>query len=142
MLTCFSLFARTIDIFTCLPADKAIKELSYFSTRPKFGKAHPYDIGKPFFWWKGHYDVHFLNTLYKREEDEFADFYKHDLSYFKQANEDAEEGEFFRHVRDIAKDDLKKLITDDKRQSKDVHRRIVQRKIQLRAFLDYLDTEI
>ncbi len=136
----FSFSPLQIGIFVCLPTDKAMRELSYFSTRPRFGKAHPYDIGRPVFWWKGHYDVHFLNSLYQRGEEEFADFYAHHLKYFKENNEDADESEFFSHVRDIAKDELKKLTYDDKRQSKDLHRRIVQRKIQLRAFLGYLDT--
>lgn len=117
-----------------------MKELSYFSTRPRFGKAHRYDIGMPLFWWKGHYDVHFLNTLYRIDEEEFSEFYSYHLSYFKENNEDADESKFFSHVRDIAKDELKMLISDNKRTSKELHHRIVREKIQLRAFLVYLDT--
>jgi len=117
-----------------------MKELSYFSTRPRFGRAHPYDIGMPLFWWKGHYDVHFLNTLYRIDEDEFASFYAYHLDYFRKANGGAGESVFFRHLRDIVKDGLKMHIADDKRTSKGLHRRIVREKIRLRAFLDYLDT--
>ncbi|MGO1669589.1 MAG: hypothetical protein ACTHYC_02025 [Sphingobacterium sp.] len=117
-----------------------MKELSYFRTRPRFGKSHPYDIGMPFFWWKGHYDVHFLNSLYQRDENEFADFYAYHLEYFKETNADVTESEFFNHVRDIVKDELKNLIAHDKRSSKEKHRLIVQHKIHLRAFLGYLDT--
>lgn len=117
-----------------------MKELSYFSTCPRFGEAHPYDIGMPFFWWKGHYDIHFLNTLYRIDEDEFAGFYAYHLDYFRKANGNADESRFFGHVRDIVKDELKNLIADDKRKSKDLHRRTVQRKLHLRAFLGYLDT--
>lgn len=63
-----------------------MKELSYFNTRRRFGKAHPYDIGRPLFWWRGHYDVPFLNSVYDRNEDEFEDFYAHHLNYFKEAH--------------------------------------------------------
>jgi len=56
-----------------------MRELSYFSTRSRFGRAHPYDIEVPLFWWKGHYDVHFLNTLYRIDEEEFSEFYTYHL---------------------------------------------------------------
>lgn len=115
-----------------------MKEFDYFSTRPRFGKAHPYDIGRPFFWWRGHYDVHFLNCVYERNDSEFNDFYTYHLKYFKEANPNLQETEFFRHVYDIVSDELKKLISDDKRESKSKHKSIVQQKKILRAFLDYL----
>ncbi|WP_185218651.1 hypothetical protein [Sphingobacterium mizutaii] len=112
---------------------------TYFKTRPRFGKAqHPFDIGMPFFWWKGHYDLHFLKRLYERTQDEFGAYYDHHLQFFLQENEEATEIEFFRHVNDIASDELNKLIADDKRESKSKHKSIVQQKKMLRAFLDYL----
>lgn len=118
-----------------------MKERAYFKTRPRFGKAqHPFDIGMPFFWWKGHYDLHFLKRLYERTHDEFGAYYDHHLQFFLQENEEATEIEFFRHVNDIASDELNKLIADDKRESKSKHKSIVQQKKVLRAFLDYLDS--
>lgn len=69
----------------------------------------------------------------------FRPFKSTHLDYFKEANEDAPESYFFNLVRDIALDEPKNLIADDKRQSKNLHHRVVQRKIQLRAFLGSLD---
>ncbi|MDX3915626.1 MAG: hypothetical protein QHC79_18920 [Pseudosphingobacterium sp.] len=116
-----------------------MKDRIYFKTRPRFGKAqHPFDIGMPFFWWKGHYDLHFLKRLYERKQDEFGAYYEYHLQFFLQENEEATETEFFRHVNDIASDELNKLIADDKRESKSKHKSIVQQKKMLRAFLDYL----
>lgn len=116
-----------------------MKERAYFKIRPRFGKAqHPFDIGMPFIWWKGHYDLHFLKRLYERTQDEFGTYYDHHLQFFLQENEGATEIEFFRHVNDIASDELNKLIADDKRESRSKHKSIVQQKKALRAFLDYL----
>ncbi|MGJ1203825.1 hypothetical protein [Sphingobacterium lactis] len=116
-----------------------MKDRIYFKTRPRFGKAqHPFDIGMPFFWWKGHYDLHFLKRLYERTQGEFGTYYDHHLQFFLQENEGASEIEFFRHVNDIASDELGKLIADDKRESKSKHRSIVQQKKMLRAFLAHL----
>ena len=117
-----------------------MKDRIYFKTRPRFGRAHPYDIGRPLFWWKGHYDVHYLGRLYERSRQEFADFYAYHLGFFLENNEDADEQEYFRQLGDIAGDELDRLIKDDKRESKSKHRRILQRKKHLRAFLDYLGT--
>ncbi|MCT1526113.1 hypothetical protein [Sphingobacterium hotanense] len=116
-----------------------MKDRIYFKTRPRFGKSqHPFDIGMPFFWWKGHYDLHFLKRLYERTQDEFGAYYDYHLQFFLQENQGATEIEFFRHVNDIASDELGKLIADDKRESKSKHRSIVQQKKVLRAFLDHL----
>ncbi|WP_028298613.1 hypothetical protein [Olivibacter sitiensis] len=116
-----------------------MEERKYFKTRPRFGKAqHPFDIGMPFFWWKGHYDLHFLKRLYERAQDEFGAYYDHHLQFFLQENKEATEIEFFRHVNDIVRDELNKLIADDKRESKSKHKSIVQQKKMLRAFLDHL----
>ena len=41
-------------------------------------------------------------------------------------------------MSDIVSDELNSLIADDKRESKSKHKSIVQRKIQLRAFLGFL----
>lgn len=111
----------------------------YFKTRPRFGKSpHPFDIGMPIFWWKGHYDLQFLKRLYERTQGEFGAYYDHHLQFFLQENEGATEVEFFRHVNDIASDELNKLIADDKRESKSKHMSIVQHKKMLRGFLDHL----
>lgn len=116
-----------------------MKNRTYFRTRPRFGKAqHPFDIGMPFFWWKGHYDLHFLKRLYERTQDEFCAYYDHHLQFFLKENEEATEIEFFRHVNDIVSDELGKLIADDKRESKSKHKSIVQQKKMLRAFLNHL----
>ncbi|MGJ1211442.1 hypothetical protein [Sphingobacterium multivorum] len=117
---------------------KSMKDRTYFRTRPRFGKAHIYDIGMPFFWWKGHYDLHFLKRLYDRTQDEFGAYYDHHLQFFLQENKEASESEFFRHVNEIVSDELNKLIADDKRESKSKHKSIVQQKKKLRAFLDHL----
>src|SRR5690606_9601511 len=79
-----------------------------------------------------------LKRLYERTHDEFGAYYDHHLQFFLQENEEATEIEFFRHVNDIASDELNKLIANDKRESKSKHKSIVQQKKVLRAFLDYL----
>src|SRR5690606_27372298 len=116
-----------------------MKERAYFKTRPRFEKAqHPSDIGMPFFWWKGHYDLHFLKRLYERTHDEFGAYYDHHLQFFFNENEEATEIEFFRHLNDMARDELNKLIANDKRKSKSKQKSIAQQNKVLRAFLDYL----
>lgn len=118
-----------------------MKEKAYFKIRPRFQKAqHPFDIGMPLFWWKGHYDLHFLKKLYERTQDEFGAYYDHHLQFFLQENEDVTEIEFFGHVNDIVSDELNKLIADDKRESKSKHKNIVQQKKMLRAFLAHLSS--
>lgn len=115
-----------------------MKEMSYFSTRPRFGKAHPYDIGRPLTWWKEHYDVHFLNKIYERKTSEFADFYNYHFEYYKRHSDTGDEREFYGHVRDIAEDELKKLLSDDERRSRARHFRVLKSKKQLRKFITFL----
>lgn len=113
----------------------------YFKPRPRFGKReHPYDIGRPFSWWKGHYDRYFLNNLHKLDGNEFDAFYRYHLGYFLDANDGSEEEEFFRRVRDIAADELAILVKEDKRNSKSKHERNNREKFHLRAFIAHLDT--
>ncbi|MGJ1203801.1 hypothetical protein [Sphingobacterium lactis] len=77
-----------------------MKGRAYFKTRPRFGKSqHPFDIGMPFFWWKGHNDLHFLKRLYEREQGESGAYYDCHLQFFLQENEGASEIEFFRRER-------------------------------------------
>ena len=117
--------------------NKSMKE--YFKPRARFKqKEHAFDIGRAFSWWKGHYDRHFLNSLHERSENEFDAFYRYHLDYFLKANEGAAEAEFFKHVWDIAGDELAVLIKDDKRHSRSKHERNNIEKIQLRAFTEYL----
>lgn len=113
----------------------------YFKSRPRFGKReHPYDIGRPFTWWKSHYDRHFLNTLYERAESEFDAFYRYHLEHFLNVNEDVAEEEYYNRVRDIATDELVVLVREGKHPSKSRHERNNREKIHLRAFVTYLDT--
>jgi hypothetical protein len=113
----------------------------YFKPRNRFDfNPNPYDIGRPFTWWPGHYDRHFLNNLYERNESEFDTFYHYHLAYFLKANEDAQEPEFFRHVWDIIHDGIAKLIKDDDTYSKTKHGRTNKQKLHLRTFVAYLDS--
>ena len=97
-----------------------------------------FDIGMPFFWWKGHNDSHFLERLYERTQDEFCAYYDHHLQFFLKETEEVTEIEYFSHVNDIVSDELGKLIADDKRESKSKHKSIVQQKKMLRTFLEHL----
>lgn len=111
----------------------------YFKPRSRFKrKEHPFDIGMAFSWWKGHYDRHFLNSLYERSESELDDFYHYHLDYFFKVNEGGKEAEFFNHVWNITGDELAVLIKDDKRHSKNQHERINTQKIKIREFIAYL----
>ncbi|MBB3056720.1 hypothetical protein [Mucilaginibacter gotjawali] len=113
----------------------------YFKPLARFKKReHPFDIGMPFSWWKGHYDRHFLNNLYDRKENEFEAFYKYHLSHFLKVNEGSEEVEFYKHVRDIVQDGIAGLIKEDNPNSKTKHERTNVQKAQLRAFTDYLNS--
>ncbi|WP_131555248.1 hypothetical protein [Sphingobacterium deserti] len=115
-----------------------MEEMSYFSKRPRFGKAHPYDIGRPLFWWKGHYDIHFLNKLYERTASEFTDFYNYYFEYYKRHNDTGDEREFYEHVCEIVDDGLRKLLANDERESKVRHYRVLKSKKQLRKFISFL----
>lgn len=127
-----------IYIISYLPKQEYREEMSYFSKRPRFGKAHPYDIGRPLFWWKGHYDVHFLNKLYERKESEYGDFYNYHFEYYKRHSDLGDEREFCDHVRDIVEDELRKLLTNDEWESKVRYFRVLKRKKQLRKFIFFL----
>ncbi|MCT1524871.1 MULTISPECIES: hypothetical protein [Sphingobacterium] len=112
----------------------------YFRPRPRFGKReHPYDIGRPFSWWKSHYDRHFLNALYKLDENEFEAFYRYHLDFFTDSNSGAEEDEYYHHVHDIAADELTVLVREGKHASRNRHERSNRQKIHLRKFIGYLD---
>ena len=111
----------------------------YFKPRARFNrKEHPFDIGRAFSWWKGHYDRHFLNSLYERNETDLDAFYRYHLIYFLKVNKGAEESEFFKHVWNIAGDELAVLVKDDKRHSRSEHQRNNLEKIKIRTFIEYL----
>lgn len=113
----------------------------YFRPRRRFGKReHPYDIGRPFSWWKSHYDRHYLNILYKLDESELDAFYSYHLAYFMETNADAQEKEYHDRVRDIATDELTVLVRAGMHPSKSRHERNNREKDRLRAFIAYLDT--
>ncbi|VTQ07529.1 Uncharacterised protein [Sphingobacterium daejeonense] len=86
----FSFRQAQMGIFVCLPIDKKMKEVSCFSTSPSSGKVHRCDIGRPLFWRKGPSDGHFLNTLYRIDEDEFADFYSLHPGNFRKTNDNSD----------------------------------------------------
>ena len=113
----------------------------YFKPLARFKKReHPFDIGMPFSWWRGHYDRHFLNNLYERKESEFEAFYKYHLDYFLTVNAGSQEVEFYKHLRDLIQDGIAVLIKEDKPGSKTKHERTNIQKAQLRAFAGYLDS--
>jgi hypothetical protein len=113
----------------------------YFKSCVRFRRReHPYDIGMSFSWWPSHYDRHFLNNIYERNEGEFDAFYYYHLAHFLKINAGAEEPEFFRHVWDIIHDGIAKLIEDDKISSKTIHERTNKQKLHLRTFAAYLDS--
>lgn len=113
----------------------------YFKPRPRFGKReHPYDIGRPFSWWKSHYDRHYLNILYMLDERELEAFYRYHLNYFLTVNEGADEEEYYNRVRDIATDELTALVREGWQRSRKQHERNNAQKIRLRAFIAYLDS--
>lgn len=113
----------------------------YFKPRPRFGKReHPYDIGRPFSWWKSHYDRHYLNILFKLDETELGEFYRYHLDYFLGSNKDADEKEYYHRVREIANDELVVLVREGKKSSKSGHERNNRKKDRLRTFIAYLDT--
>lgn len=117
------------------------KSKEYFKPCIRFKRReHPYDIGMPFSWWTSHYDRHFLNNIYERNESEFDAFYHYHLSHFLKVNPGDEESEFFRHVWDIVHDGIAKLIDDDKIDSKTKHERTNKQKLHLRTFAAYLNS--
>jgi hypothetical protein len=112
---------------------------TYFKPRGRFDfNVHTFDIGRPFTWWKSHYDRHFLFRLYQREESEFDAYYRYHLDYFLKENQGANEQEFFEHVWHIVKDRLKNLIKED--QPGSGHARNNSDKMQLREFMKYLES--
>ncbi|RZJ91902.1 MAG: hypothetical protein EOO20_03665, partial [Chryseobacterium sp.] len=102
-------------------------------------REHPYDIGNSYSWYRTHYDRHFLNVVYDTDDQEFHALYCYHLEYFKLVNGGSNESEFFKHVRDLIKDGITDLLKDDKPGFFfNRHGKINERKIKLRAFLDYL----
>jgi hypothetical protein len=113
----------------------------YFKPLARFKKReHPFDIGMPFSWWRGHYDRHFLNNLYERKENEFEAFYKYHLKHFLEVNAGSQEIEFYKHLRNLIQDGIAVLIKEDNPGSKNKHERTNIQKAQLRAFAEYLNT--
>lgn len=112
----------------------------YFKPRPRFGKReHPYDIGRPFSWWKSHADRHFLNNLYILDAGELEAFYRYHLDHFLSKNEGSDEKEYYGHVKDIVTDELDSLIKLGWQRSKKRHERNNAQKARLREFIAYLD---
>jgi hypothetical protein len=117
------------------------KPKEYFKPCIRFKRReHPYDIGMPFSWWRGHYDRHFLNNLYERDTSEFDTFYHYHLAHFLKVNVGSEEPEFFKHVWDIIHDGIATLIKDDDKSSKTKHDLTNKQKLHLRSFVTYLDS--
>ncbi|WP_439697968.1 hypothetical protein ACFGVS_06620 [Mucilaginibacter sp. AW1-7] len=117
------------------------KSKEYFKPCIRFKRReHPFDIGMPFSWWRGHYDRHFLNNLYERKENEFEAFYKYHLKHFLEVNAGAQEVEFYKHLRDLIQDGIAVLIKEDNPGSKTKHERTNNQKAQLRAFAEYLNS--
>jgi hypothetical protein len=113
----------------------------YFKPLARFKKReHPFDIGMPLSWWRGHYDRHFLNNLYERQENEFEAFYRYHLDYFLKANTGSQEVEFYKHLRDLIQDGIASLIKEDNPNSKSKHERTNIQKSRLRTFADYLNS--
>lgn len=112
----------------------------YFKPRPRFRKReHPYDIGRPFTWWKSHYDRHYLNILYKLDGSELDAFYRYHLDYFLSANEGSDEQEYHTRVMEITADELAVLVREGRQSSTHRHRRNNLQKSRLRDFIGYLE---
>ncbi|MFI5137802.1 MAG: hypothetical protein ACHQIM_08235 [Sphingobacteriales bacterium] len=111
--------------------------ISYFKPLRRFDfNPHPFDIGNPFGNWYGHYDHHFLKVLYKRNENEYPEFYNRHLNYFLEQNPTKTPFDFFEHVSHIVKDGLEQLVKEDKNDSR--HEANMNRKTALRSFQKYL----
>ncbi|WP_443947398.1 hypothetical protein ACJVDH_09840 [Pedobacter sp. AW1-32] len=109
--------------------------------QPLRKRKHSYDIGNSFSWYRSHYDKHFLNVVYDTDYREFEALYQYHLKYFRMVNEGSNDAEFYKHVRDLVSDGIIDLLKADKPGSFfNRHGKINERKIKLRAFLDYLNS--
>ena len=113
---------------------------NYFKPRGQFDfHPHPFDIGIPFILsWKKHYDRHFFNRLYERDQSEYEEFYYYHLDYFLNNNQGVTEQQFFEHVWQIVKDRIEQLVLEDKNDS--LHERLMEKRQKLRLFTKYLET--
>jgi len=113
----------------------------YFKPIQPFRKRmHPYDIGNSYSWYKTHYDKHFLNVVYDTDEQEFDALYHYHLTYFRAINNGSDDSDFYDHVKDLTEDGIVDLLKNDKPGFFfNRHGKINERKIKLRAFLNYLN---
>ncbi|GAC1563440.1 MAG: hypothetical protein NVS3B13_38270 [Mucilaginibacter sp.] len=96
------------------------------------------DVGFPLPWTKGNEDNHFLFRLYKKNKEQYEPFYQYQLNFFLGRYSDANEQEFFVHVKQIITDAISELINKDRYTPKHVRER--QNRLQLQEFLDYLNS--
>ena len=96
------------------------------------------DVGFPLPWTKGNEDNHFLFRLYKKNKEQYEAFYQYQLNFFLGRYSDANEQEFFIHVKQIITDAISELINKDRYTSKHVRER--QNRLQLQEFLNYLNS--
>jgi hypothetical protein len=95
-----------------------------------------YDIGNPFGSWHKYEDNHFLNKIYKFEEDEFERYYKYHLAHALD-NKFCTEEYFFFKVWGIVEDRIKNLKAKDPFSS--YHDRYKFRIEKLQQFQKYLN---
>src|SRR5665213_3591677 len=96
------------------------------------------DVGFSLPWTKGNEEDHFLFRLYKKNKEQYEPFYQYQLNFFLGRYSDANEQEFFVHVKQIITDAISELINKDRYTSKHVRER--QNRLQLQEFLDYLNS--
>ncbi|TFF29758.1 hypothetical protein [Mucilaginibacter psychrotolerans] len=96
------------------------------------------DVGFPLPWTKGNEDNHFLFRLYKKNKEQYEPFYQYQLNFFLGRYSDANEQEFFVHVKQIITDAISELVNKNRYTSK--HARERQNRMQLQEFLEYLNT--
>jgi hypothetical protein len=95
------------------------------------------DIGRPLFWPKDREDNHFLYRLYEKSKDDYPAFYQYHLDFFLKLYADADEREFFKHVRGIIADTIEELRVKDRYRSK--HPLEFKNKLKLQEFLEFLN---
>jgi len=96
------------------------------------------DVGFPLPWTKGNEDNHFLFRLYKKNKEQYEPFYQYHLNFFLGRYSDANEQEFFVHIKQIITDAISELINKDRYTSKHAQER--RNRLQLQEFLEYLNT--
>jgi hypothetical protein len=80
---------------------------TYFKFRDRFELfPHRYDIGWPIFTDRIFGLNFFMDKIYKIREDEYAQFYNHQLNHYLEGNSSQEEA-FFNHVYDIITNRIK-----------------------------------